>query len=71
MNMTNYGAIQNTLPTGQAPRARAAIHGRNLLPFHQAPAYAATHDLLVMNPHPQMEPRPAAERRPGGEGAGP
>jgi len=63
MNMPNYGANQNTLPLGQAPRARAAIHGRKLLPFHQMPAFGATNDFLVMNPHPQMDPLPAADPR--------
>ncbi|HVW20751.1 MAG TPA: hypothetical protein VHC86_06005 [Opitutaceae bacterium] len=70
MNTPNYGANPETLPPGQAPRARAAIYGRNPLPFHQTPAFGATHDLLVMNPHPQMQPRPAPERQ-DCEGGGP
>jgi hypothetical protein len=67
MNLPNYGANPETLPAGQAPRARAAVPHRNLLPFHQGPAYGANHDLLVMNPHPQMEPADPRRTREWGE----
>jgi hypothetical protein len=67
----HHEAHPSALLHRQGLRPGAENRGRTLLPFHQAP-YGATHDLLVMNHHPDLAPaatlredppRPAWERR--------
>ena len=58
--MNPYGAHQGTLPRlRREDRYRPETYGRAPLPFHRAPQ-GAGHDLLVMNPHPDLTPPPAA-----------
>ena len=51
-------AHPNALLLRQGLRLGAETRGRTLLPFHQAPC-GATHDLLVMNHHPDLAPAAA------------
>jgi hypothetical protein len=50
-----HDAQTSALLPRQGLRPRAELRGRTLLPFHQAPD-GATHDLLVMNHHPDLAP---------------
>jgi hypothetical protein len=54
--MNPSGAHRDTLPPPRrGDRHRPETHGRAPLPFHRAPE-GAGHDLLVMNPNPDLTP---------------
>jgi hypothetical protein len=51
----NYGAYQKNLPPlKRNDPYRTEIHRRAALPFHQTGGATAGHDLLVMNPYPDL-----------------